>query len=92
MYIDIHEVKYNFSVLFQRHYYENGLWSVGRDMAVLDSAFYLSQIIPSLFLGYILEYTKSSSTYMVVAAACGTAAVCFAYFVVFVPQSDNFSC
>ncbi|GFY55222.1 solute carrier family 45 member 3 [Trichonephila inaurata madagascariensis] len=56
---------------------------VGEDMAVLDSAVYLSQIIPSLFLGYIVEYTKTSTTYMLVTAFCGVAACYFSYFVTF---------
>ncbi|KAG8188990.1 hypothetical protein JTE90_010078 [Oedothorax gibbosus] len=44
---------------------------VGEDMAVLDSAVYLAQIIPSFFLGYIVELTQTSSAYMFVAAGCG---------------------
>ncbi|GBM37896.1 Membrane-associated transporter protein [Araneus ventricosus] len=65
-------------------YYHNSKHrGVGEDMAVLDSAVFLSQIIPSLFLGYIVEYTKNSITYMLVAAFCGCAACYFSYFVTF---------
>ncbi|GFT36945.1 membrane-associated transporter protein [Nephila pilipes] len=65
-------------------YYHNSRHrGVGEDMAVLDSAVFLSQIIPSLFLGYIVEYTKTSTTYMLVAAFCGGAACYFSYFVTF---------
>ncbi|KFM63930.1 Solute carrier family 45 member 3, partial [Stegodyphus mimosarum] len=72
---------------YSKKEFESSYRGVGEDMAVLDSAFYLSQIIPSLFLGHIVEYTKSSSSYMVVAALCGTFASYFSYFVVFKPPS-----
>ncbi|GIY59538.1 solute carrier family 45 member 3 [Caerostris darwini] len=65
-------------------YYHNSRHrGVGEDMAVLDSAVFLSQIIPSLFLGYIVEHTKTSTTYMLVAGFCGCAACYFSYFVTF---------
>lgn len=65
------------------YYHNSRPRGVGEDMAVLDSAVYLSQIIPSIFLGYIVEYTKTSTTYMLVTFFCGGAACYFSYFVTF---------
>lgn len=70
-------------------YFENSCRGVGEEMAVLDSAFYLAQIIPSAFLGYVVNYTKSSSTYMFAATLCGAAAYGVAYFVSYTPQTTN---
>ncbi|NXA83194.1 S45A3 protein, partial [Thryothorus ludovicianus] len=53
------------------------------DLAILDSAFLLSQVVPSLFLGSIVQFTQSVTAYMVSAAALGLVAIYFATKVVF---------
>ncbi|XP_015904869.1 solute carrier family 45 member 3 [Parasteatoda tepidariorum] len=65
------------------YYQSSNIRGVGKDMAVLDVAYFLSQIIPSLILGSLVDYTKSSTSYMGLAAVCGAAASYFAYFVTF---------
>ncbi|GIY95674.1 solute carrier family 45 member 3 [Caerostris extrusa] len=59
-------------------YYHNSRHrGVGEDMAVLDSAVFLISDNPISFLGYIVEHTKTSTTYMLVAGFCGCAACYF---------------
>uniref|UniRef100_A0A8C6JQ26 Uncharacterized protein n=1 Tax=Melopsittacus undulatus TaxID=13146 RepID=A0A8C6JQ26_MELUD len=53
------------------------------DLAILDSAFLLSQVVPSLFMGSIVQFTQSVTAYMVSAAAFGLIAIYFATKVVF---------
>lgn len=66
---------------------EAELGSPGRgiclDLAILDSAFLLSQVVPSLFMGSIVQFTQSVTAYMVSAAALGLVAIYFATKVVF---------
>ncbi|XP_054723910.1 solute carrier family 45 member 3-like [Uloborus diversus] len=56
---------------------------LGEDMAVIDASLFLSQIIPSIFLGYIVELTGSTTMYMITAAFCGCLATLLATFIVF---------
>uniref|UniRef100_A0A803VAG9 Solute carrier family 45 member 3 n=1 Tax=Ficedula albicollis TaxID=59894 RepID=A0A803VAG9_FICAL len=53
------------------------------DLAILDSAFLLSQVLPSLCMGSIVQLTQSVTSYMVSAAALGLLAIYFATKVVF---------
>ncbi|NXN92836.1 S45A3 protein, partial [Rhinopomastus cyanomelas] len=53
------------------------------DLAVLDSAFLLSQVVPSLFMGSVVQLTQSVTAYMASAAAFGLVAIYFATKVVF---------
>ncbi|XP_006159322.1 solute carrier family 45 member 3 [Tupaia chinensis] len=53
------------------------------DLAILDSAFLLSQVAPSLFMGSIVQLSQSVTAYMVSAAGLGLVAICFATRVVF---------
>ncbi|XP_007897722.1 solute carrier family 45 member 3 [Callorhinchus milii] len=53
------------------------------DLAILDSAFLLSQVIPSLLMGTIVQFTQSVNAYMVSAAGFGAVAIYFATNVVF---------
>ncbi|NWX66239.1 S45A3 protein, partial [Promerops cafer] len=53
------------------------------DLAILDSAFLLSQVVPSLFMGSIVQLTQSVTAYMVSAAGFGLVAIYFATKVVF---------
>ncbi|XP_056367617.1 solute carrier family 45 member 3 [Oenanthe melanoleuca] len=53
------------------------------DLAILDSAFLLSQVLPSLCMGSIVQLTQSVTAYMVSAAALGLLAIYFATKVVF---------
>ncbi|CAH1786398.1 unnamed protein product [Owenia fusiformis] len=43
----------------------------GADMAILDSAYFLSQVILSLFMGSIVSYTGTVLSYIIVAAIFG---------------------
>lgn len=53
------------------------------DLAILDSAFLLSQVAPSLFMGSIVQLSQSVTAYMVSAAGLGLVAIYFASRVVF---------
>ncbi|NXN86242.1 S45A3 protein, partial [Bombycilla garrulus] len=53
------------------------------DLAILDSAFLLSQVVPSLLMGSIVQFTQSVTAYMASAAAFGLVAIYFATKVVF---------
>ncbi|XP_067913464.1 solute carrier family 45 member 3-like [Heterodontus francisci] len=53
------------------------------DLAILDSAFLLSQVIPSLLLGTIVQFTQTVTAYMISAAIFGTVAIYFANKIVF---------
>ncbi|NXC31509.1 S45A3 protein, partial [Campylorhamphus procurvoides] len=61
------------------------------DLAILDSAFLLSQVVPSLFMGSLVQFTQSVTTYMVSAAGFGLVAIYFATKVVF-DKSDMAKC
>lgn len=61
------------------------------DLAILDSAFLLSQVIPSLLLGSIVQFTQSVTAYMASAAGFGLVAIYFATKVVF-DKSDMAKC
>jgi len=49
---------------------------MGSDLATLDSAFYLSQVVLTAFMGYIVHWTGTVLSYVLVAAAMGALA-CF---------------
>lgn len=53
------------------------------DLAILDSAFLLSQVAPSLFMGSIVQLSQSVTAYMVSAAGLGLVSIYFATRVVF---------
>ncbi|XP_078277156.1 solute carrier family 45 member 3 [Rhinoraja longicauda] len=53
------------------------------DLAILDSAFLLSQVIPSLLMGTIVQFTQTVTAYMISAATFGMVAIYFATKVVF---------
>uniref|UniRef100_A0A8D0HFB6 Solute carrier family 45 member 3 n=1 Tax=Sphenodon punctatus TaxID=8508 RepID=A0A8D0HFB6_SPHPU len=53
------------------------------DLAILDSAFLLSQVVPSLIMGSIVQFTQSVTAYMASAAGFGLVAIYFATKVVF---------
>lgn len=56
---------------------------VGLDFAILDSTFLLSQVFPSLFMGMIVQFTKSVTAYVASSAIFGAVGVYFATQVVF---------
>lgn len=62
---------------------EKGL---GTDVAVLDTAYFLAQIILSVFMGPLVDLTGSALPYMVVAALTGMVAVYCGTRVVFTDQ------
>ncbi|XP_056414012.1 solute carrier family 45 member 3 [Hyla sarda] len=53
------------------------------DMAILDSACLLSQVVPSLIMGFIVHMTQTVTAYVASAAAFGLIAIYFANKVVF---------
>ncbi|XP_018416755.1 PREDICTED: solute carrier family 45 member 3 [Nanorana parkeri] len=53
------------------------------DIAILDSAFLLSQVIPSLLMGFIVQKTQTVTAYVASAAAFGLIAIYFSNKVVF---------
>lgn len=56
------------------------------DMAILDSAYLLSQVVPSLFMGSIVHLFSSVSAYMVCASVLSLLAVVFSSRIVFTRQ------
>ncbi|XP_062843005.1 solute carrier family 45 member 3 [Trichomycterus rosablanca] len=56
---------------------------MGLDLAILDSAYLLSQVVPSLFMGTIVQLFSSVTAYMVCASVLSLLAVYFSSRVVF---------
>uniref|UniRef100_A0A3B3SYL7 Solute carrier family 45 member 3 n=1 Tax=Paramormyrops kingsleyae TaxID=1676925 RepID=A0A3B3SYL7_9TELE len=52
------------------------------DMAILDSAYLLSHVVPSLFLGYIVQLTHSVTAYMTCATGFSVLAIYFSRWVI----------
>lgn len=59
------------------------LKEIGTDIALLDSAYMLSQVVPSLFLGSIVQLFHSVTTYMAFATLLSVVAVYFSSKIVF---------
>ena len=62
---------------------------VGEDMAVLDSTYYLSQIILSVFMGKLVEMTGLPHFYIAIASLCGFLSALMATRVAFTPSEYN---
>ncbi|KPP65372.1 solute carrier family 45 member 3-like [Scleropages formosus] len=56
---------------------------VGLDFAILDSTFLLSQVFPTLFMGMIVQFTESVTTYIACSSLIGFVAIYMANHVVF---------
>ncbi|XP_026130868.1 solute carrier family 45 member 3-like [Carassius auratus] len=56
---------------------------MGTDIAILDSAYLLSQVLPSLFMGSIVQLFQSVTAYMVCASLLSLVAVYFSSKIVF---------
>lgn len=56
---------------------------VGLDFAILDSTFLLSQVFPTLFMGMIVQFTKSVTAYIACSAIFGAIAIFLANHVIF---------
>ncbi|XP_062318717.1 solute carrier family 45 member 3 [Osmerus eperlanus] len=56
---------------------------VGLDFAILDSTFLLSQVFPTLFMGMLVQFTASVTTYMASSAIFGAIAIYLANHIVF---------
>ena len=65
---------------------EAGRAGVGEDIAILDTGYYLSQIVLSLVMGRIVEVTGLAHYYIIVACVSGLAATIMANKVVFSTQ------
>ncbi|KAL4658583.1 solute carrier family 45 member 3 [Arapaima gigas] len=53
------------------------------DLAILDSAYLLSQVVLSLFIGFVVQFTHSVTAYMACASVFGLLAIYFSRRVVF---------
>jgi MFS family permease len=62
---------------------------IGGDMAVLDSTYYLSQIILSVFMGKLVEATGLPHFYIAISSLCGFLAAIMATRVAFTPSDFN---
>ena len=62
---------------------------VGEDMAVLDSTYYLSQIILSVFMGKLVEMTGLPHFYIAIASLCGIMSALMATRVTFTASDYN---
>lgn len=56
---------------------------MGTDIAILDSAYLLSQVVPSLFMGSIVQLFHSVTAYMACASLLSLVAVYFSSKIVF---------
>lgn len=56
---------------------------MGTDIAILDSAYLLSQVVPSLFMGSIVQLFQSVTVYMACASLLSLVAVYFSSKIVF---------
>ncbi|KAG7521729.1 solute carrier family 45 member 3 [Solea senegalensis] len=56
---------------------------IGLDFAILDSAFLLSQVIPTLFMGMIVQFAQSVTAYIICSAVFGAVAIYLAGHIVF---------
>ncbi|XP_047240652.1 solute carrier family 45 member 3 isoform X3 [Girardinichthys multiradiatus] len=56
---------------------------VGLDFAILDSTFLLSQVIPTLFVGTIVQFAQSVTAYIASSAVFGAVAIYLASHIVF---------
>lgn len=59
---------------------------IGADMAVLDSAYFLSQVILSVLMGSVVHITGTVVSYMVTAGTFGLLACFFVQFIVTCPE------
>ncbi|XP_049580344.1 solute carrier family 45 member 3 [Syngnathus scovelli] len=64
---------------------------VGLDFAILDSTFLLSQVIPTLLMGTIVQFAQSVTTYIACSVILGIVAICLANHIVF-DQKDLKGC
>ncbi|XP_070971576.1 solute carrier family 45 member 3-like [Oncorhynchus clarkii lewisi] len=62
---------------------------VGLDFAILDSTFLLSQVFPTLFMGMIVQFTKSVTAYMASSAIFGIIAIYLANQIIFDQKDLN---
>lgn len=67
------------------------LRGMGTDIAILDSAYLLSQVVPSLFMGSIVQLFHSVTTYMACASFLSVVAVYFSRKIVF-EKADMEAC
>ncbi|KAL0180765.1 hypothetical protein M9458_023171, partial [Cirrhinus mrigala] len=61
----------------------SALRGLGTDIAILDSAYLLSQVVPSLFMGFIVQLFHSVTAYMACASLLSLVAVYFSSKIVF---------
>ncbi|KAI2659021.1 solute carrier family 45 member 3-like protein [Labeo rohita] len=61
----------------------SALRGLGTDIAILDSAYLLSQVVPSLFMGFIVQLFHSVTAYMACASLLSLVAVYFSRKIIF---------
>lgn len=64
---------------------------IGTDIAILDSAYLLSQVLPSLFMGSLVQLFQSVTIYMACASLLSVVAVYFSRKIVF-EKADMEAC
>ena len=67
---------YTCSLLLQTYFYDMSEDSlrhrgIGADLAMLDSAYYLAQVMLSALMGYVVHYTGTVVSYVVCASVLG---------------------
>ncbi|XP_051967313.1 solute carrier family 45 member 3-like [Xyrauchen texanus] len=73
----------NLQVSFPIESQPPALRGMGTDIAILDSAYLLSQVVPSLFMGSIVQFFHSVTAYMACASLLSVVAVYFSTKIVF---------
>lgn len=56
---------------------------VGLDFAILDSTFLLSQVVPTLFMGTVVQFAQSVTAYITFSAIFGAIAICLTSQIIF---------
>ena len=56
---------------------------IGLDIAIVDTAYLLSFLLPSLVMGYLVQFTRSVTTYMACASAFSLLAIYISSKVIF---------
>lgn len=60
---------------------------IGSDMATMDSAYFLSQVMLSAFMGYIVYYSGTVLVYLVCAGSMGAVACAYTTRIIYTKQN-----
>ena len=71
----------------QIYFYDrSGSRGIGTDMATLDSAYFLSQVMLTAFMGYIVYYSGTVLAYVIIAGSIGVVACMCSLRVIYTKQ------